>query len=183
MRKILLLAAALIFAVAPANAQNAPAQSEGGATQRAQAQKPRPIDSERLAMARKMMQTTGADRIAGQIMRVMMPQITGMLVRARPDKKKEITELMQEVAREMSSRAGMQQLIDHIARIYAEEFTADEMRRILAFYDTPVGRKLISRMPSIIMRSQQAGRAWGQQVARKAIQRIRQKAKERGIDL
>ena len=85
--------------------------------------------------------------------------------------------------KQLAAPENMRQLTEHIARIYAEEFSAEEMRQLLAFYDTPVGRKLIARMPSIVMRSQQAGRAWGQQMARKAIERLRQKAKERGIDL
>ena len=183
MRKMLMLAAALAVATPHALAKEAPKQDGARQEQKQAREGKKAIDPERLALARKMMKTTGADKIALQIMHTMMPQITGMLVRARPDKKEQIIQLMKEVGKELSAEANMDKLVDQIARIYAEEFTAEEMRQILAFYDTPVGRKLIGKMPSIVMRSQQAGRVWGQEVARKAIQRIRKKAKERGIDL
>ena len=178
MRKMMILASALFIAAASATAKEASKPST--APQTAQ---PRTIAPERLEAAHKLVRVTGAEKLARQMMHTLFPQITDMLVRARPDKKEEITRLMREVGKEMVSAESMTVFTDFIARIYAEEFTTDELRKILAFYNTPVGKKLISRMPAILMRSQQAGRAWGKQMARKAIERIRQKAKERGIDL
>ena len=177
MRKIIIAATAIVLIITPGVAENAPRKNTAQAPQ---AQK---IDPERLALAQKLIETTGANKLATQVMHMMAPQMTQMLVRVRPDKKKEIVSIMREVMKELSAPANMRQLTDQIARIYAEEFTAEEMRQILAFYKTPVGKKLIARMPNLVRRSQLAGRAWGQQMARKAMQRLRQKAKERGIDL
>ena len=44
------------------------------------------------------------------------------------------------------------------ARLYAEEFTEDELRQILAFYQSPVGQKLASRQANLGRRGAEFGR-------------------------
>lgn len=48
-----------------------------------------------------------------------------------------------------------------IAAIYDRHFTTDDLRQLLAFYDTPVGKKLLATLPTITQESVAAGREWG----------------------
>jgi len=43
------------------------------------------------------------------------------------------------------------------ARIYAEEFTEQELRDLIAFYKTPTGVKSISKMPALMAKGGQLG--------------------------
>ena len=65
-------------------------------------------------------------------------------------------------------------MIDGIATVYANNFTAVELRDIEAFYRQPVGQKMLEKMPAI---SQQA-LAVGQEIGRKAAEDLRQRLTE-----
>ncbi len=53
-------------------------------------------------------------------------------------------------------------LYDKIAAIYMQEFTHADIKAILAFYETPVGKKMGSKAGKITELSMTAGQEWGQ---------------------
>jgi hypothetical protein len=55
-------------------------------------------------------------------------------------------------------------MVDDIAAVYANNFTASELREIEAFYRQPIGQKLLEKTPAIAQRSMQVG----QDASRKA---------------
>jgi hypothetical protein len=65
-------------------------------------------------------------------------------------------------------------MVDGIATVYANNFTAAELREIEAFYRQPIGQKMLEKMPAI---SQQA-LAVGQEIGRKAAEELRQRLTE-----
>ena len=65
-------------------------------------------------------------------------------------------------------------MVDGIATVYANNFTAAELREIEAFYRQPVGQKMLEKMPAI---SQQA-LAVGQEIGRTAADDLRQRLTE-----
>lgn len=48
-----------------------------------------------------------------------------------------------------------------MAKIYMEEFTHAEVKDILAFYDTPTGKKLAGKTGVLTQKGMVAGQAWG----------------------
>jgi len=70
------------------------------------------------------------------------------------------------------------ELIDMIVPIYSKYFTHDDIKALLEFYDTPVGKKFIAVQGDIMTESMEAGQQWGQQVAVRAIMRLQSKAAE-----
>ena len=50
-----------------------------------------------------------------------------------------------------------EKLIDDIIHIYARHFTHDDVRSMLAFYESPVGMKTIEVMPNLMQEGMQAG--------------------------
>lgn len=59
------------------------------------------------------------------------------------------------------AHARQDELEAMIAAVYDRHFTTDELRQLLAFYDTPVGKKLLTTLPTIVQESMAAGREWG----------------------
>jgi uncharacterized protein len=47
-----------------------------------------------------------------------------------------------------------------VVDIYVKHFTHDEVRALLDFYTTPVGRKVIRVMPMLAQESSAAGQRW-----------------------
>jgi len=55
-------------------------------------------------------------------------------------------------------------LMDELVNIYAEFFTHEEIREILAFYESEIGTKMIASMPQIMERSMLAGQVMGNSI-------------------
>ena len=45
--------------------------------------------------------------------------------------------------------------------VYKKHFTQDEVKAIIAFYETPAGKKLADKTPLIAVESMQSSQAWG----------------------
>ena len=76
-----------------------------------------------------------------------------------------------------------QEAFDQVAIVFAEAFTAGEIREIVAFYRTPVGAKLIKAQPEIAQKTLAIGQAWGRKIGQDIDQEVRRELKNRGIAL
>jgi hypothetical protein len=48
-----------------------------------------------------------------------------------------------------------------IVTVYERHFSSDEIRQLIAFYQTPIGKKMIAELPAVMQESTEAGRQWG----------------------
>jgi hypothetical protein len=64
------------------------------------------------------------------------------------------------------------------ALIYDKHFSQQEIETLLAFYESPVGRKMIERMPLVLQEAMQVGNAWGRAKTEEVIRKL----KERGFE-
>jgi uncharacterized protein len=128
-------AAALLMAAGGAHAQ-----AEGA------------VDAERLALAEKIYAMMG-----DQTMR----SITGALKGALSASLK--AEAGQDTARAQAVQAALSDSLDDMmprvvqgtARIMARDFSAQELRDMLAFYQSPTGQAVLRRMPEVTQQSMQ----------------------------
>ena len=60
-----------------------------------------------------------------------------------------------------AARAQRGELVEMIVPIYSQRFELAELEQLLAFYKTPIGRRLLTVQPAIIQDSARAGQAWG----------------------
>lgn len=56
--------------------------------------------------------------------------------------------------------------------IYDKHFSNDELSALITFYETPLGKKLLSELPQIITESAAAGDKYGQEIANQVIKRM-----------
>jgi len=70
-------------------------------------------------------------------------------------------------------------LISMFVDIYSRHFSSSDVRQLLEFYRSPIGRKMLAETPAIARESMLTGQAWGAQLGADV---ARQLAKE-GIQL
>ncbi|MDT0677412.1 DUF2059 domain-containing protein [Autumnicola musiva] len=56
---------------------------------------------------------------------------------------------------------SMDELYAQIAEVYIENFTEEEIDKILAFYNTPVGEKMVGITPELTKKGMEIGQQWG----------------------
>ena len=116
-----------------------------------------PADSAKQADIQKLMNLTGAGNLGMQAMDQMIASMKGAMANV-PEK------FWTEFRKEINS----DELVNQIIPIYDKHLTHAELKELIKFYETPVGKKMIAVMPAITAESMQAGQQWGVEVARRA---------------
>ena len=60
-----------------------------------------------------------------------------------------------------------------IAEIWRRHLSEAEIRELVAFYESPLGKKLIAVQPSIVQESIVAGQVWGEATAKRIVERMK----------
>jgi len=74
-------------------------------------------------------------------------------------------------------KRSLPELEDPVIAIYDANFSTDEIKQLVAFYQSPVGRKITVQLPQLMQQSVTMGQSWGQQARARAVERIRALAK------
>lgn len=82
---------------------------------------------------------------------------------------------------EISSRLG--EFVDALAQVQASVYSVDEMHQLTAFYETPLGKRVVEVTPKLGALSFAAGQEWGRRVALDALQKHADELRERGLKL
>ena len=111
----------------------------------------------------KLLEYTGAASLSSQLATLMtraiiqqskMPQATAGAI---------VSEVVQStVAGHVNGPDG---LVARLVPVYAKYFTHDEIRELLAFYASTIGKKTIAVMPMALQEGAQVGQAWANELA------------------
>lgn len=74
---------------------------------------------------------------------------------------------------EVSGTLKTEGLNKKIVAVYVKHFTTDEMKAIVAFYKTSVGKKYLKKLPEITQESMAAGRDWNRELGAKIAERLK----------
>jgi hypothetical protein len=133
--------------------------------------------AQKQADIRRLLALTGAASIATQTMDEMEKTIRPLIANSLPagDYRDRLMDLFFEKFHEKRDPA---QLVDLIVPIYDKYYSADEIKGLIAFYETPIGNKMITVLPKIMAESQAAGGQWGQELGRECMMEVLQEHPE-----
>ena len=112
-------------------------------------------------------------------------QMTLIIQRLRPDLSKTIVkklrrEFRAEIERNVQEPGG---LMDYIISIYNSHFTHQEIRDWLLFYESPLGKKINSTMPSVMEESNLAYQQWNRNINPVLYEWLKERLKKEGITI
>lgn len=116
---------------------------------------------------KKMLEVAGTEAV----FKTMITQMISML---KEQKSGVPAEVWDDFETEFS-KTSINDLVDLMMPIYQKHLTEADLHQIVAFYETPVGKKLTSKNPLIMQESMQAGQQWGQQIGLKLQEKIKAK--------
>ena len=160
-----LVALALIGLARPAAAQNPPPAPSPGA----------------LLVAKQIVELKGARQLFTPLVRGVVEKVKDQFMQTNFMWGKDLNEVAAKLEKDYAPRVD--ELVDTAARIYASHFTEAELKQLLAFYQTPVGRKSITEEPKALDESMASGGNWGDALADEVVVKIRDEMKKRGHDL
>jgi hypothetical protein len=121
------------------------------------------MDPEKEKKIRRVLEVTGAQRMMSQ----MAGQMIASFKKAQPGVPEEFWNRFEE-------KFGSEDLIDQLVPIYDKYYSKQDLDGLLAFYESPVGQKVLKTMPQVMQESMQVGQAWGKQKAEEVIKEIKE---------
>ncbi len=126
---------------------------------RADAQVPAASAPETMAAARELIATMRATDQLKLMLPAIVQALKPAIVQGRPQMEHDFDIVLPVIVDAMNARLG--ELVEQMAALYGRNFTADEMREITAFYRSPVGQKVLDKMPAVMQESMSLGQAFG----------------------
>ena len=144
----------------------ATAQSQGGVPG------PEPVSPAKAKAIRHLLELMGSEKLAQQVSSQLFP----MVKRSHPEVPDSVwADILKELNLDMTSG----KLLDMLIPIYGRQFSDEDVTNLVAFYESPLGKKFSAAQPEIARESMTAGQQWGLEI----VERIKSRLKEKGYSV
>lgn len=147
----------------------------------AMGQAPKPVDPAALAQAKVVLEKSGSAAIGQQMATALLAAQKAKLEQANPGKTAEINEVVGIMQAEFAKQ--LPPMIDAIAAIYAQHFTTEELTQLVAFYESPVGRKMVKEMPQIMSETMTMAQTFAQKMAMEVMMKLQPEIEKRKLKM
>jgi len=162
---VALIALFLIGVVRPAAAQAPAPQPSPGA----------------LLLAKQIVEIKGVQNIFTPLVRGVVEKTKNMLMQTNFMWAKDLNEVAAIEEKQLAPRVS--ELVDATARMYAQHFTEPELKELLAFYQSPIGKKALAEEPKVLDQAMSYSGTWGDNLTQQFIGDMRDQMKKRGHDM
>lgn len=121
-------------------------------------------DTSKISSIKTLLEITGSGKLGVQVIQNMFASY-----------KKSMPNVPDEFWNNFIKEVNPEVLTTMIIPIYDKYYTAEEINKMIEFYQTPLGKKIISTMPQIMQESMQAGQSWGKEVGEKIYNDLKEK--------
>ena len=144
----------------------------------ASAQEPPPAA---VAAAKELIELKGATNMFDSLVPGVIESAKNTFLRTSPNLAKDLNDVATQLRTENAAKRG--EINNEMARIYAQRFTEKEIRDAVAFYKTPLGKKIIEVEPQVLETSMTRIQTWADQFSENMMTRFRAEMRKKGHTL
>ena len=144
----------------------------------AQAQQP---SANAIAVAGEILDVKGSMTMFEPLVPGVVEQSKTTLLQMNPNLFKDLNEVAGNLRKEYAPR--MASLKADIVKLYAERFTEQELKDTLAFYKSPLGKKLLTEEIGFVDRTMSTAQDWAVKLNEEELARFRAEMKKKGHNL
>src|SRR5580693_2424877 len=134
-----------------------------------------------IAAAKEILAMKSASAMYANAVPNIVQQTKDQLLQLNLNYQKDLNEVAVIVAQKLAGRE--KEIGDGMAKVYANEFTEQELKDIVTFYKSPLGQKLLASEPQAIQLSMAYMNKWAQVFAVAVNEQFRIEMKKRGKDI
>jgi hypothetical protein len=131
-----------------------------------------------MATAKELVAFTGSMTLFNPLIAGVVEQAKLLFLQQNPGLSKDLNEIAVKIRADLAPRFA--ELSDEVARLYATNFTDQELKAILAFYQSPAGKKLLEQQPTVVDASMKFAQEWANKLSDEVIAKMREELKKRG---
>jgi hypothetical protein len=150
------------------------------ACSQASAQQQKPTEAA-IETAKEIVAIKGGEGMFGSLIPGVIEQGKAMFEQQNPALGKDLDTVAAKLRTELAPR--MAEVNVEIAKAYASHFTESELKEMLAFYKSPLGRKMISEEPKALAQAINFAQHWAQKFSEEVLAKYREEMKKMGHNL
>lgn len=131
-----------------------------------------------VASAKELISLKGGNAMFDNLIPGVVESVKNSLVPTNPNLMRELNEVAAQLRQELGGRRA--ELTTEVAKIYANHFSEQELKDILAFYRTPLGQKLLKEEPASLDESLRRAQDWANNLSEEVMTRFRVEMKKKG---
>lgn len=140
------------------------------------------LTAEKRTDIEQLLVLTGALTLGQQMALTMTQQMSQAIKSARPDIPQSLIDaLPQEIDAVIG--ANLDSFKDATIPLYHRYYSGPEIKELLRFYASDLGKKTITVMPQMMQESMAVGRAWGESLAPQIVARLRARFQKAGVSI
>jgi hypothetical protein len=152
--------------------------SLGFAAQSANPPQPSP---QAIALAKELIFLKGGQQMFGPVVPGVIESTKDVFLPTNPNLSKPLGEVSAQLKSEYASKSD--ELMNEVAKVYATHFTEQELKEIVAFYKTALGKKLLNEDPIAIEAGFKRAKEWANDFSNQVMTKMRAEMKKKGYDL
>ena len=134
-----------------------------------------------VAAAREVVELKGGTAMFDPIIVGVVEQTKVALVQTNPQLSRDLDAVSAQLRGEYAPRR--EELVAEAAKFYAQRFTEQELKEIVAFLRTPTGKKMVAQEPLALEDTFQYVQQWSQRIGEDVMNRFRAEMKKKGHNL
>jgi hypothetical protein len=131
-----------------------------------------------IASGKELVAITGTTTLFDPLVAGVIEQAKLLYLQQNPGLSKDLNEIADKLRSEMAPR--LSELSNEVAKLYATNFTDQELKTIIAFYQSPAGKKLLTQQPIIVDSSMKFAQTWANGLSDEVVGKMREELKKRG---
>jgi hypothetical protein len=143
----------------------------------ARADEPSPAAIE---IATKIVGQLGLKQTLDSIVPALFTEFERGVLQSRPELKDSLHQTLVALLPEFNK--GETNVISDVAHVMAAKLSEPELKEVVAFYDSPTGKKFVEAEPAFVAELQISGRNWRQKISQDLLPRVREELKKKGVD-
>jgi hypothetical protein len=134
-----------------------------------------------MSTAREIVSVTGSAALFNPLIAGVVEQAKLLLLQQNPNLAPVLNEVADKLRTDLAPR--FDELVDEMARQYATHFTEQELKDLLAFNKSPLGKKVLAEQPTVVDSSLKFAQTWSNTLSDEVIAKMRAELKKRGHSL
>ena len=134
-----------------------------------------------IAAAKEILAMKNASAMYASAVPNIVEQTKNALLQSNLNYQKDLNEVAVIVAKNLAGRE--KEIGDGMAKVYANEFSEQELKDLVTFYKSPLGQKLLSTEPRAIQGSMAYMNSWAQQFSEIVNGEFRAEMRKRGKEI
>jgi hypothetical protein len=131
-----------------------------------------------LTAAGEIVKLTGATRLFASLIPGVIEQSKLLFLQQNPGLGGDLNEITAKMRADLAPR--MVELTGEVAKIYTEHFTEQELKELLAFYKSPIGKKMVAEQAVVVNASLKYAQDWANKLSEEVTGKMRDELKKKG---